>query len=74
MKKNPIVLDVEKDQVTIENFQLELEAAVEKMKEFREILEAVVGDNSSGISSHVRKSISNDMKADMGPISLDKHI
>ena len=69
VKKNQIVLDVEKDRgdLTIENFQLELEAAAEKMKkEFRDILKAVVGDLSSGISPQTRKSISDHMKEGTG--------
>lgn len=59
MKNNPIVLNVEIDQggQTIE-FQQELEAAVKT--EFHEILRAVAGARSSGISLQARKLISDE--------------
>jgi hypothetical protein len=61
VKNNPIVLNVEIGQgsQTID-LQQELEAAVKR--EFREILKAVVGARSSGISLQARKFISGHLE------------
>jgi len=65
VKNNPVVLNVEISQgsQTID-LQQELEAAVKR--EFREILKAVVGTHSSGISRRARDLISGHMEKGTG--------
>lgn len=70
MKNNPIVLSMEIDQGQTIEFPQELEAAVKK--EFHEILRAVVGAHSSGISPQARKLISDHMKNGTGQYPWEK--
>ena len=65
MKNNQIVLNVEIDQGgQTFDLQQELEAGVKR--EFCEILKAVVGDHSSGISPQARKLISGHLEKGTG--------